>query len=159
MEKKRQRRRLYALLMAFFMFVTTVAGNGMSLTAQAADPDDNASVQAEENLDTATLVTSTDGLQKAAEEGKKIVLYSPAAKELLTTKAANKGLAGTKVTPSDGKLAVPDDAVRMNVTVTPSEGEATPDSYTFSYPSGEKNLYLTSGPTGNKLTFEETANE
>lgn len=162
MEKKRQRRRLYALLMAFFMFVTTVAGNGMSLTALAdTNPDGTVSAQTDENLDTATLVTSTDGLKKAAEEGKKIVLYSTSAKELLTAKTNGngKGLAGTKVTPSDGKIAIPDDAVRMNVTVTPSDGEETSDSYAFSYPSGEKNLYLTSGATGNKLTFEETANE
>ena len=161
MEKKKQRKRLYALLMAFFVFVTTVAGNGTSLYLNAENlPEDSVSAQEDESLDTATLVTSTDGLKKAAADGKKIVLYSPKAQQALTAKtsANGKGLAGTEVSPTDGKVMVPDDAVRMNVEVKAAEGEK-PEAYSFSYPSGEKTLFLTSGPTGSTLTFEEAASD
>lgn len=159
MEKKRQRRRLYALLMAFFMLVTSVAGNG-SLTAYAEDGQEPESTVdlANEGFDSAVLVTSTDGLKKAAQEGKKIVLYSTSAEETLTKEASGKGLAGAKVTPSDGKILISDKAVRMDVEVKAAEGDI-PEAYSFSYPSGDKTLYLTSGATGNSLTFEEAASD
>ena len=167
MEKKRQRRRLYALLMAFFMLVTSVAGNG-SLTVQAGtNPDDNTSALAAGDTE-AALAVSVDDLKQAAQDGKKIVLYNTGQQSVLTKEAwqytnkevnYNVVLSGV-ATPSDGKMDVPDKAVQLDVTVSPSDGtENAVDNYIFSYTDGGKTYYLTSGETGSNLTFEEQSSQ
>ncbi len=83
-------------------------------------------------------------------EGDQIIIYYPAGGKVLSTTASGTRLAGVDATPIDGTIEAPEGAAAM--TVSYIDGE----KFTLQTADGK---FLTSAPTGNGLSFEDTANE
>ena len=88
-------------------------------------------------------------LTKAPADGAKVVIYYPADGFVLTSAASGKKLAGSAGTVSDGRLTITEDMAQLDVSL--SDG-----LYTFKNADGG---YLTSGETGNSLSFADTESE
>ena len=88
-------------------------------------------------------------LTKAPADGAKVVIYYPADGFVLTSAASGNKLAGTAGTVSDGRLTITEDMAQLDVSL--SDG-----LYTFKNADGG---YLTSGETGNSLSFADTESE
>ncbi len=86
-------------------------------------------------------------LEEAPFDGAQVVIYYPAGSQVMTATASGAKLAGTAATVTDGKITVTDDMAKLDVIV---------DGDTYSFKNGDGN-YLTSGATGNSLTFAEDA--
>ncbi len=86
--------------------------------------------------------TVLDKLTEAPADGSLVVLHHPGSNMALTANASGSKLAGTAATPTDGRLELADTMAYMTVHVTN-------DVYTFEL----NGSYLTSGETGNSLTF------
>ena len=82
-------------------------------------------------------------LDEAPLDGAQVVIYYPAGNQAMTATASGSKLAGAAGTVTDGKLQVTEDMAKLDVIV---EG----DTYSFKTSDGK---YLTSGETGNSLTF------
>ena len=92
------------------------------------------------------------GLAKLTEaplDGAKVVIYYPASQLAMTATASGNKLAGTAATVTDGVLTPTDDMAQLDVTVDNGV-------YTFTNSDGK---YLTSGATGNSLTFADAESD
>ena len=91
--------------------------------------------------------TAYDKLTSEPVDGAKVAIYHPASGMALTANASGSKLAGTAGTIEEGKLAVTEDAAILDV----SEVDG---AYQFTAADGK---VLTSGATGNSLTFADDA--
>lgn len=85
-------------------------------------------------------------MDAAPETGDKIVMYYPTGSTVISTVASGDKLTGVGVTIADDSITLPDGAAIFDVTVNEA-GE---------YAFANDGKYLTTGSTGNSLTFEET---
>ncbi|MCR5183057.1 MAG: cell wall-binding repeat-containing protein [Clostridia bacterium] len=88
-------------------------------------------------------------LTEAPVDGAQIIIYHPTSKTAMTATASGSKLAGTSATVTDNNLTVTDAMALLNVSLTNGE-------YTFTNSEGK---YLTSGATGNSLSFTDSAND
>jgi len=98
--------------------------------------------------------TTTATLTDTLKDGNVVAVYNTARKMLLTKTVSeyngNSQFAGTEVSVTDGKLTLPEDAMLLTVSIA--------DDGTYKFIS-EDGKYLTSGPTGSKVTLESSAND
>ncbi len=88
-------------------------------------------------------------LTEAPVDGAQVVIYHPTTGLAMTSTASGSRLAGETATISDDKLTVTDTMAVLDVTVED-------DVYTFANQEGK---YLTSGSTGNSLTFADSESD
>ena len=110
------------------------------------NPDEPENPDTPENPETVT-ATYTDTLK----DGNVVVVYNQSKGVLLSETVSEYNgksqFAGTEVTPADGIITLPEDAMLLTVSIA--------DDGTYSFIS-EDGKYLTSGPTGNTLTLENS---
>ena len=88
-------------------------------------------------------------LTEAPADGSQIIIYYPASNLALTSTVSGKKLAGAAGEVSGDSLTVTDEMAKLNVAV--ADGV-----YTF---TNEEGKYLTSGATGNSLSFEDAESD
>ena len=141
------------LVMALAVGTTTVTvatTDGSELTASCA-----VTVK-EVDLESKTLYAK---LSEAPETDDLIAIYHPVSKMVLTGTANSSKLEGFEGYLYDGKLEIVEEMAVLHVSVTEeeqAEGEAPLKVYTFTDSEGK---YLTSGATGNSLSFADEASD
>ena len=93
-----------------------------------------------------TTTVTLEKLTEAPADGMQVVIHYPAGNEVLTATANGNKLSGTAATPAEGKLELTDAMAYLTVHVTENV-------YSFELDGS----YLTSGATGNSLSFAADA--
>ena len=89
-------------------------------------------------------------LTNTLKDGNVVVIHYPKDNKVLTAVANGKKLTGVDATPEDGKLVVPEGAVKLTV--------YKDDKGQIQFVSADEK-YLTSGPTGNQLFFADAPSD
>ncbi len=140
--------------------ITTLAVGTTTITAATTDGSELTAscvvTVKEVDLSNKTLYVK---LNEAPKDGDLVAIYHPTSKKVLSTIASGSKLEGIEGTLYDEKLEILNDMAILSVAIfeeTQGEGEDPLTVYAFIDANGK---YLTSGATGNSLTFAEETSD